>query len=151
MLVAANKQPELGPRSRGASRLPGRCGVSDTRIPRGELIGLMGRARVTVLVPNPKEGFYLPASRRWWRAPSVVCPDCVGNRSYCLDGQQFVPARPTTRTRSWRPRSGRSPARRCRARLTEAAGATADAHDLAVERRAFLEILDRVDELWAAA
>jgi hypothetical protein len=35
--------------------------------------------------------------------------------------------------------------------MTQAARATADAHDLQVERRAFLEILDRADELWAAA
>jgi hypothetical protein len=31
------------------------------------------------------------------------------------------------------------------------ARATAQAHDLAGERAAFLEILDRVDELWAGA
>ena len=35
--------------------------------------------------------------------------------------------------------------------LLRAARETARAHDLDVERRAFLDILDRVDELWAAA
>ena len=49
VLVAANKQPELGravaARLRGEGRT--RASSSTTRIPRGELVGLMGRARVT--------------------------------------------------------------------------------------------------------
>ena len=45
----------------------------------------MGRARVTVLVPNPKEGFYLPAVEAMAAGTLVVCPDCVGNRAFCLD------------------------------------------------------------------
>ena len=35
--------------------------------------------------------------------------------------------------------------------LLRAGHDTARGHDLDVERRAFLDILDRVDELWAAA
>ena len=53
----------------------------------------MGRARVTVLVPNPKEGFYLPGVEAMAAGTLVVCPDCVGNRSYCMDGENcFRPA-----------------------------------------------------------
>ncbi len=59
----------------------------------------MGRARVTVLVPNPKEGFYLPASREWrwarWssaRTASATAPTASTARTRS--------APPTTRTRS---------------------------------------------------
>ena len=41
----------------------GRSSSSTQRIPRGELVGLMGRARVTVFVPEP-EGGLLPARAR---------------------------------------------------------------------------------------
>ena len=91
MLVTANKQPELGAAIAGRLRAAGHdVELSDTRIPRAELIGLMGRARVTVLVPNPKEGFYLPAVEAMAAGTAVVCPDCIGNRSYCLDGQNSL-------------------------------------------------------------
>jgi len=151
VLVTANKQPELGAAIAGRLRAAGHdVELSDTRIPRAELIGLMGRARVTVLVPNPKEGFYLPAVEAMAAGTAVVCPDCIGNRSYCLDGQNSL--RPDYDEDAILAAAERMLAGDAlRARLTEAAGATADAHDLAVERRAFLEVLDRVAELWTAA
>jgi hypothetical protein len=151
VLVAANKQPEMG-RS-VAERL--RAGdhdvrLVDTRIGRNELIGLMGRARVTVLVPNPTEGFYLPAVEGMAAGTLVVCPDCIGNRSYCLDGENsFRPAYDEDAIVAAAERALGD--EDLRERVTRAAGVTADAHDLQVERRAFLEILDRADELWAAA
>ncbi len=151
VLVAANKQPQLG--AAIAARLrKTRASVhlADTRIPRDELIGLMGAARVSVLVPNPKEGFYLPAIEGMAAGTLVVCPDCIGNRSYCLDGENCF--RPP-----WDEDSIVAAAERAlgdeplRDRMTQVAGGTATAHDLRLERRAFLDILDRVDELWAAA
>ena len=63
----------------------------------------MARARVTVLVPNPKEGFYLPALEAMALGTIVVCPDCVGNRSFCVAGRQLLPAR----LRGGRDRRGR--------------------------------------------
>jgi glycosyltransferase involved in cell wall biosynthesis len=151
VLVAANKRPELG--RAVAARLDGEgrmVRLVDERIPRSELVALMGRARVSVLVPNPKEGFYLPALEGMAVGTVVVCPDCIGNRSFCLPGENC-----------FRPEYDED-------RIVEAAEAalhqepeldalrasaleTARAHDIADERAAFLEILDRVDELWAAA
>ena len=151
VLVAANKRPDLGRAVAARLRSEGRIvELVDQRIPRWELIRLMSRARVSVLVPNPKEGFYLPALEGMAVGTVVVCPDCIGNRSYCLDGQNSL--RPDYDEDAIVAAAERALAGDAlRARLTEAAGATADAHDLAVERRAFLEVLDRVAELWAAA
>jgi glycosyltransferase involved in cell wall biosynthesis len=149
VLVAANKQPELG-RTLTARLEAGGHSVRlvDTRVKREELVGLMGRARVTVAVPNPKEGFYLPALEGMAAGTVVVCPDCIGNRSYCIDGEN-----------SYRPAHGEDAILAATERalatgneaLLQAARETARAHDLSVERRAFLEILDRVEELWVAA
>ena len=146
VLVAANKQPRLGASIASALRASGwSVHVADTRIPRSELVGLMGRARATVFLPNPKEGFYLPAIEGMAAGTVVVCPDCIGNRSFCIDG-----------VNSFRPEYEEDAIAAAAARalaagpaVVAAAQETAQAHDLGLERRAFLEILDRAEELWS--
>ena len=125
---------------------------STPRIPRGELLGLMGRARVTrARARTRRRASTCPRSRRWRSARVVVCPDCVGNRSFCLPGENcFRPA-----LRRGRDRGGgrdgaaaRSPAwtscaggrsRRRRLTTSPASGARSSRSST------------RVDELWAAA
>ena len=152
VLVAANKQPELGASLARSLRVADRrVELVDSRVPRSELVGLMGRARVTVAIPNPKEGFYLPAVEGMAAGTVVVCPDCIGNRSYCLDRENSF--RPGYAEEAIRAAAEEALALDGTALsdLLGAAHQTARAHDLPGERRAFLDILDRVDELWAAA
>jgi Glycosyl transferases group 1 len=151
VLVAANKRPELGQAVAARLRREGRVvELVDERIPRWELIRLMSRARVNVLVPNPKEGFYLPALEAMAVGTVVVCPDCIGNRSFCLPGENcFRPehdedAIVTAAETALREEPGLD-------ELRGRALATAQAHDIAGERAAFLDILDGAEELWAAA
>jgi glycosyl transferase family 1 len=152
LLVAANKQPELGRSLAARLRREGRTvELVDRRIPREELIALMARARVSVLVPNPKEGFYLPALEGMAVGTLVVCPDCIGNRSFCLPGENcfrppydedaILAAAETALSIESSPLE----------ELRTSAAETARAHDMPRERIAFLDILDRVDELWARA
>ena len=149
VLVAANKQPALGGALARRLEEAGRSvHLVDKRISREELVGLMGRARATVAVPNPKEGFYLPALEGMAAGTVVVCPDCIGNRSYCIDGKNSF--RPAYVEDAILAATDLALATGNDA-LLQAARGTARAHDISVERRAFLEILDRVDELWAAA
>jgi glycosyltransferase involved in cell wall biosynthesis len=151
VLVVANKQPERGAAVAGRLERPQRSVyMVDTRIARPVLLDLMGRASVTVLLPNPKEGFFLPALEGMALETIVVCPDCIGNRSLCIDGSNC-----------FRPPYEEDPiveaAERALAEgpqltpMLERARVTAREHDLAFERAAFLQILDRLDELWAAA
>jgi glycosyltransferase involved in cell wall biosynthesis len=150
LLVLANKQPERGraifERLAGAHR----SHLIDAHSPQAEVLDLISRAAVTVFVPNPKEGFFLPALEGMALGTIVVCPDCVANRSYCID-----------RVNCFRPAHSIdaivADAREALARrdelgeMIESAAQTARRHDLKDERKAFLEILDRVEELWAAA
>jgi hypothetical protein len=151
VLVAANKQPGLGAAIARRLRTPARTvHLVDGRIPRADLLALVGRARVTVFVPNPKEGFYLPALEGMAAGTLVVCPDCIGNRAFCLDGHNslrppyeqdaIVAAAERALTGEVRPDA-----------MLTAARETVAAHDLELERRAFLEILDRVERLWDEA
>jgi glycosyltransferase involved in cell wall biosynthesis len=105
---------------------------------------------VTVFIPNPKEGFYLPALEGMALRTIVVCPDCVGNRSFCLDGVNCF--RPVYSEDAIVDAARAALSRREQlGPLLDNATETARAHDLLSERQAFLEILDRVDELWASA
>jgi hypothetical protein len=151
VLVAANKRPELGRSVVARLRREGRTvELVDERIPRYKLLALMGRARVSVFVPNPKEGFYLPALEGMAVGTVVVCPDCIGNRSFCLPGENcFRPAYDEDEIVAAAETALREAPEldELRARAL----ATAREHDLAGERAAFLEILERVDELWTNA
>jgi glycosyltransferase involved in cell wall biosynthesis len=151
VLVAANKQPELGARIARRLSSPERTvHLVDSRIPRAELLALTGRARVTVFVPNPKEGFYLPALEGMAAGTLVVCPDCIGNRSFCLPGENcFRPDYDQDAIVAAAEEALGDEARSeiLRTRALEAVRA----HDMPGERQAFLDILDRVNELWAAA
>ena len=151
VLVAANKRPDLGRAVAARLRREGRVvELVDQRIPRWDLIRLMSRARVSVLVPNPKEGFYLPALEAMAVGTVVVCPDCIGNRSFCLPGENcFRPehdedAIVAAAETALQEEPGLD-------ELRARALATARSHDIAGERAAFLDILDGAEELWASA
>jgi hypothetical protein len=121
----------------------------DHAMPRDDLLAAMARARVAVHLPVLFEGAYLPALESMALGAAVVCPDCIGNRSFCRDGETcLVPDR-----------NRRAIVGSALAALTASphelepmlgsARAHAVARGLDSERAQFLKILDRVEELWA--
>ena len=88
LLIAGLKQPVLADAASPIGSLaPGRTiEVLTDYVPRETFLNLMRRARVTLFLPNEEEGFYLPALEGMAVGTIVVCPDCVGNRSFCLPG-----------------------------------------------------------------
>ena len=52
---------------------------------RDVFLDLLNRSRFAVLLPTLTEGFYLPALESMYLETLVICPDCVGNQSFCLD------------------------------------------------------------------
>jgi len=150
LLVLANKQPERGHAVFERLAPERRAHLVDTRTAHDEVLDLMSRAAVTVFVPNPKEGFYLPALEGMALGTLVVCPDCVGNRSYCIDRVNCL--RPAYSVEAIAADAAEALSREDRLDgLVESAAETARRHDLRAERSSFLTILDRVEELWAAA
>jgi hypothetical protein len=149
-LVLAIKEQRLG--ASIAERIA-RAGYEvlliDHPLPRSELLDAMARSRVAVHLPSSQEGAYLPALESMALGALVVCPDCVGNRSFCRDGDTcLVPKR-----------SKRAIVKAALAALTASgeeltpmlasARRESEARALGGERTRFLQILDRVDELWA--
>lgn len=60
--------------------------VIDAPRPRGEYLRRVAAAGIVVFLPLDREGCFLPALEAFALGSLVVCPDCVGNRSFCRDG-----------------------------------------------------------------
>ena len=63
------------------------------KIERDDFLNQLRAARIAILLPLETEGFFLPALEAMAMGCLVICPDCIGNRSFCLDGINcFSPA-----------------------------------------------------------
>ncbi len=91
LLIAGLKQPDLAIElSKFFSAQGVECVCITQQIPRSEFLGMLGRARVTLFLPLCQEGFYLPALEGMAMGTLVVCPDCVGNRGFCVNGSNCL-------------------------------------------------------------
>jgi glycosyltransferase involved in cell wall biosynthesis len=149
LLVVATKRPEQGaemlPR---LERIGRRVRLLGDPVPRRELLMWMNRARVTLFLPRHTEGFYLPALEGMALGTVVVCPDCVGNRSYCLPGINALrPAYTDADVLDQVEAAVALPPDEAE-RLVAAGSATAEEHRLGVERVRFLEVLNDLPRLW---
>jgi hypothetical protein len=149
VLIIALKQPDLGEELGHRLAQPDRrIDVLLERLSRSEFLSRIQRARTTVFLPNKTEGFYLPALEGMALGTMVVCPDCVGNRSFCLPGHNaFRPeyafeelVRATESALTLPPDQTQQ--------ILANARRTAQTHSLLRERQAFLDVLHGVDQLW---
>lgn len=149
VLVVAGKRPRLGRVIRELLRpvTPQVARITE-RLPRAEFLEQIRTAKVAVFLPERTEGCYLPALEAMGLGTVVVCPDCVGNRSFCVPGQNsFRPAYTTREILAAARQALRlTPAERNA--MVEAGYTTAKGRSLPGERKAFLDILGRVEELW---
>lgn len=148
-VVLATKEPRLG--AQVAERVKRRghsVRVIDGAVPRAELLAAFARARVAVLLPAAVEGAYMPALEAMALRAAVVCPDCVGNRSFCRDGDTCLVPKRSARAISSAALSLLSRSEQELAPMLARAREQSELHSLLAERSCFLELLDRVDELW---
>jgi hypothetical protein len=153
VFVLGSKNPQLCA-TLAASLSARGCSVraQSARAPRHEVLQSMAASRVAVLLPNPAEGFYLPALEAMALADVTVVPDCIGNRSFCHHQRNclmpgYAPEALLGATQEAL-RLSRDGGARLEALRTEARR-TVEAHSLERERAAFIAILARLDELWA--
>ena len=150
LLIAGLKQPGLAARARARLGADGRViEVLTEHVAREAFLDALRRARVTLFLPNEEEGFYLPALEGMALETIVVCPDCVGNRSFCLPGVNAF--RPTFAlddlVQATEAALALSAAEA--ARLTQSARETARRHSPQAERDAFVQVLRDLDAIWA--
>ena len=87
VFIAGLKKPGL---ARGLDELLQGSGFSVDCVveplERSEFLQRMARAQIAVTLPREEEGFFLPALEAMMLGRAVICPDCVGNRGFCIDG-----------------------------------------------------------------
>jgi glycosyltransferase involved in cell wall biosynthesis len=152
LLVAGLKQPAMATRAARQLASTGRSiEVLTDPVLRGDFLDSMRRARVTLFLPNETEGFYLPALEGMALGTIIVCPDCVGNRSFCIPGVnafrpafQFDDLVQDTETAL----TLEEPAAEA---LRRGAIETVANYSLDAERQRFHEVLADLDALWASS
>ena len=149
LVIAGKKAPALARTLGERLERPGRrVRVLDGLIRREEFLEAINQARVSLFVPNPTEGFFLPALEALALRSVVVCPDVVGNRSFCLDGVNcFRPAfEEEALLGAAEEALGLGVGQR--EEFLGAGSETAARHDLPEERAAFHEVLNHLDDLY---
>jgi glycosyltransferase involved in cell wall biosynthesis len=149
VLIAAFKQPELGEKLERRLKRPGwRIEVLSKLLPRHEYLNRIRQARTTVFLPNEVEGFYLPPLEGMALETLVVCPDCVGNRSFCLPGHNAFRPNYTLEELVLDAESALSLSPDQAQQIRANAWRTVETHSLLRERQAFLDVLQNIDRLW---
>jgi len=152
LFIAGPKQPVLAARAAEHLAASGRSiEVVTEHVPREAFLDSMRRARVTLFLPNDEEGFYLPALEGMALRTIVVCPDCIGNRSFCLPSVNAF--RPAFRFDDIVQDVEMALAldKTAATSLLRGATETARQHSLAVERERFGAVLADLDALWASS
>ena len=150
ILISAFKAPELAKEVDAAlkGKVPNTLCLTD-RLPRSDYLARLSSAKIAVVLPRAREGFFLPALEAMACGAIVVCPDCVGNRSFCEN-----------EVNCFRPNydrdtivSGVIAASRLteneRIRMLKHAQETVGQHSLEMERASFLKILAQIGTLAA--
>jgi hypothetical protein len=117
-------------------------------IPRQDYLALLSNAKITVFLPRPVEGFYLPSLEGMAAGTVVVCPDCLGNRGFCEDKVNCFRPKYATDEIALAARIALQQSQVERTRMLENAAATVRMHSLERERESFARILRQIDQLW---
>ncbi len=146
ILIAGLKNPRLAENL--AERLSGVLNIKPvvltSLLPRDKYLSYVKRAKVTLFLPNKSEGFYLPALEGMALGTLVVCPDCVGNRGFCLSNNNCIRPDYTEQSmvdavvEAWFMEKG------ARELLLSSALKTANSASMENERLTFLAILDEI-------
>lgn len=115
---------------------------------RKEFLNYINRSQITLFLPTLEEGFFIPALEGMKLQTLVICPDCIGNRSFCHD--QYNCFRPEFKLESLLNSVHQACSLTPKQKNIILAHATITAlqYNLAKEKTAFLTILNQVNHLW---
>lgn len=146
ILIAALKQPKLGLQLMQKLHFSGsHTKLLTTSILRSNYLNELNQARVTVFLPDLREGFYLPALEGMALGTLVVCPDCIGNRSFCYDNYNCLRPDYTMESILYAIDIALKLSDYKKSKIIARAYETASKHSISKEREAFLEILENIN------
>lgn len=108
----------------------------------------LAQADICLFLPCEVEGFYLPALEAMHLGSLVICPDCIGNRSFCLDKQTCLCPPYTELAILTAVQQALHLSQTEKQRILAAAQKISQQHCLTKEKDCFLEILDNAQQLW---
>lgn len=149
IVIISIKQLELGTKLDQSLNKNGRnVMVLTGPVPRPEFLNLISNAKVVICLPLETEGFYLPALEAMAVGSILVCPDCVGNRSFCHpEINCLMPEYSISEI----VRSAEIALNLTAVKVEQFqmnAKKTILQHDIQEERKKFLEILEKAPEIW---
>lgn len=149
VFIGAQKQVALGQALAIRLRADGyKVMLSDQWLPRAEYLAQMATAEIAVLLPDPREGFYLPGLEAMALGCATVLPDCVGNREYTVPDINALT--PSMDVDALAAAVAAMDDLAVRDRISRSGLETARSFQSAREREAFHAILDDLDALWNA-
>lgn len=117
-------------------------------IPRVNFIEYLSKSKITIFCPKEKEGFYLPALEGMASGTIVICPDCIGNRSFCNNNINCIIPKYSIDDIIFKFKMVMDSKNDFIHKLIYEAKKTSIQHDLTVERNMFLNILNQIINLW---
>lgn len=149
ILIVGIKQPTLATSLHNYLKNSGRRVETLVHfIPRPAFLERLGNARIALFLPHATEGFYLPALEGFALETLVICPDCIGNRTFCLSGENCLQPLYTIESLLHTTQQALYMTLQERQTLLNMARQMAWQHSLLEERRSFLEILQQIETIW---
>ncbi len=157
LAIVGSKQPAMGQRvyehferQRSQGTVPANTAIElvNTTVARPAFLDVLRQARVTAFLPSWEEGFFLPALEAMALGSVVVCPDCIGNRSFCLPDENCLRPAYTEAALITATEQALQLSAERRAQIHAAARSMAARHSIDVERQRFLTILRGAEETW---
>ena len=142
VFIAGLKSPELALAVMNELKARGLKVSAETEpVPRADFLGKLHDARIAVTLPTAREGFFLPALEAMAAGCLVICPDAVGNRDICIDGEtSLMPvARQSDIIGSVMTLLSD---KELACRITDGAKRMVSKHNPAAERKTFLDVLN---------
>ena len=149
LFIAGMKNSGLAGEIEAVLRAAGwRVTTVTAQIPRGDFLATLRGSAAVLFLPRPREGFYLPALEAMALGTPVVCPDVLGNRTFCRDGVNCLrpPYTKDALLAACFQLREQSPADR--KQMRSRARETASRHTLENERKQFLRVLENLSTLW---
>ena len=149
ILIAGLKQNQLAQHLYDSLEpLNKRIVVLTKKIPQTDYLTLVSQAKIAVFLPHFEEGFFLPALEAMFMETLVVCPDCIGNRSFCLPEYNCLLPQYTFDDVLNAINTALSLPENVKQQLLSNAKLTASKHSLVAERKEFYDILNNLSDIW---
>lgn len=149
VFVGAAKHPDLGRALAENLRAAGHeVTLAESWLSRQDYLAALAACRIAIPLPLAREGFFLPGLEAMALGCATIAVDCIGNREYVQPGTNALS--PAATVEDIAGAVARLSCEGAADAIAAAGVATAAGFDLPAERRAFHELLDQLDLLWAA-